>query len=33
VSRLTAAAAAAETVGNMRRVEELEGHVHCPVPG
>ena len=33
VSRLAAGAAAAETAGNVRCVEELEGRLHCPVPG
>ena len=33
VPRLAVTAAAEETAGNIRRVNELEGLVHCPVPG
>ena len=33
VPRLVVTAAAEETAGNIRRVNELEGLVHCPVPG
>jgi hypothetical protein len=33
VARLAVTAAAEETAGNIRRVNELEGLVHCPVPG
>jgi hypothetical protein len=33
VPRLVVTAAAEEAAGNIRRVNELEGLVHCPVPG
>jgi hypothetical protein len=33
VTRLAVTAAAEETAGNIRLVNELEGLVHCPVPG
>lgn len=33
VPRLAVTAAAEETAGNICRVNELEGFVHCPVPG
>jgi hypothetical protein len=33
VPRLAVTAAAEETAGNIRRVNELEGPVHCSVPG